>query len=155
MSDMPWNGKGVVSNSRTAKKLDALKQSYETVQATRRRDAIFDYLNQVYRAVRTLPEAKRQRLAQRLHGLERCNVRDSTCLFAVLVQLTTDADRRVRNRWIQALRKALDREEPPDGFSTAVAEAGGLNAYNQPRASDPPSNSKRKGRLIQDDDDDW
>ncbi len=109
MSDIPWKGKGFVPNSRTAKKLDGLKRIYEEVQRTRRRDAIFTYLDEVYREVRRMSGARRQKIATALHRLDQCTVREDTCLFSILVQLTTDADRRVRNKWIRALRKALKR----------------------------------------------
>ena len=156
MSGIPWKGKakGISPGSPMAKKLNDLKQTYEEVQRTRRREVIFTYLDAVYREVRTLPEAKRLKIAQYLHRLDECNVRDGTCLFSILFQLTTDAERRVRNKWIQALRKALKQGVKPDGFSKKVEDAGGLNAYNA--GATKTRDASRKRILAElDDDDEW
>jgi hypothetical protein len=156
VSGIPWRGKaqGIIPGSPPAKKLDNLKRTYEEVQRTRKREAIFTYLDAVYREVRTLPVAKRLKVARYLHHLGECNVRDDTCLFSILVQLTTDADRRVRNRWIQALRKALEQGVKPDGFSKTVDAAGGLNAYN---AGATKARASSRNRILAklDNEDDW
>src|SRR5829696_2036191 len=102
---IPWKGRSKLVPPETVLMLNSLASTYKRVRPSRTRDAIYEYLREVYGNVRDLSAGERTKMAADLRALRQSAVHSDNDLLATLIQLTSDADRRVRDRWLGALRK--------------------------------------------------
>jgi hypothetical protein len=111
--------------------LDRLHCIWDDVQASRDRNAIYEYLTAVYALVSWWAgegrEIDRSHRALRLQCLDASDREDP---FAAVIRCTADpgkADKRTRSKWSRLLRYAAERKlnsEPLDEF---VKRKGGIN----------------------------
>ena len=108
-----------------------LRNEWETLQASRDRDAIYQYLNSIFQLVSWwAKEGKAVKRAYRALHLRGYNSHREPEPFAAVILCTSDPDKvdaRTRSKWSRALRFAeanKDLDEPLPGF---VKRKGGLN----------------------------
>jgi hypothetical protein len=122
----------VYSSAALRQDLDRLRGIWDDCQASRDRNAIYQYLNAVYDLVAwwqaEVKEIDRARRALRLSRLEVSGREDP---FAAVIRCTADpakADKRTRSKWSRVMRYAAAYKldfEPLDQF---IRRKGGINA---------------------------
>lgn len=108
-----------------------LQNEWETVQASRDRDAIYQYLSAVFELVtwwdREGKAGKRANRALHLRGYS--SVREAEP-FAAVILCTADRDRvdeRTRSKWSRVLRYAAEFKEVDEPLRDFVKRKGGIN----------------------------
>jgi hypothetical protein len=108
-----------------------LQNEWETVQAIRDRDAIYQYLSAVFELVtwwdREDRAVKRANRALHLRGHQ--SVRQPEP-FAAVIFCTSDADKvddRMRSKWSRALRFAAECKSPDESLRVFIKRKGGIN----------------------------
>ena len=109
-----------------------LLNEWETVQASRDRDAIFHYLSVVFELVTVwAKEGKAVKRAYRaLHLRGRKSIRDPEP-FAAVILCTSDPDKvdaRTRSKWSRALRFAEANKHLDEPLRDFLKRKGGINA---------------------------
>ena len=108
-----------------------LQNEWETVQASRDRDAIFQYLTAVFEIVMVwAKEGKAVKRAYRaLHLRGHSSVRDPEP-FAAVILCTSDPDKvddRTRSKWSRVLRYAAEYKDLDEPLRNFIKRRGGLN----------------------------
>jgi hypothetical protein len=108
-----------------------LQNEWETVQASRDRGAIYEYLSAVFELVtwwdREGKAGKRANRALHLRGYS--SVREAEP-FAAVILCTADRDRvdeRTRSKWSRVLRYAAEFKEVDEPLRDFVKRKGGIN----------------------------
>ena len=108
-----------------------LQNEWETVQASRDRNAIYQYLAAVFEMVAWWAKegkaVKRAHRALRLRGHN--SVREPEP-FAALILCTSDPDKvdgRARSKWSRVLRFAAEYKDPNEPLGDFIKRKGGLN----------------------------
>jgi hypothetical protein len=108
-----------------------LQIEWETVQASRGRDAIYKYLSAVFETV--MSWAKEDRAVNRAHRALRLRGYNSVGRpepFAAVILCTADhdkADDRTRSKWSRALRYAAEFKDLDEPLRDFIKRRGGLN----------------------------
>jgi hypothetical protein len=109
-----------------------LENEWETVQASRDRDAIYQYLTAVFEIVMVWAKegkaVKRAYRALRLRGYS--SVREPEP-FAAVILCTSDpekADYRTRSKWSRVLRYAAEFKDLDEPLADYIKRKGGINA---------------------------
>jgi hypothetical protein len=108
-----------------------LRCEWEAVQASRDRNAIYQYLNSIFELVSWwAKEGKAVRRAHRaLHLRGHNSVREPEP-FAAVILCTSDpekADDRTRSKWSRVLRYAAEHKEVDESLCDFVKRRGGIN----------------------------
>jgi hypothetical protein len=108
-----------------------LQNEWETVQASRDRNAIYQYLSVVFETVACwAKEGKAVKRAYRaLHLRGNKSVREPEP-FAALILCTSDpnkVDDRTRSKWSRALRLAAAYKDPDEPLRDFIVRKGGIN----------------------------
>ena len=109
-----------------------LQNEWETVQTSRNRDAIFQYLTAVFETVMVwATEGKAVNRAHRaLHLRGRKSVREPEP-FAAVILCTSDHDKvdsRTRSKWSRLLRYAAEYKDLDESLRNFIKRRGGINA---------------------------
>ena len=109
-----------------------LRNEWETVQASRDRDAIYQYLTAVFELVAWwAKEGKAVKRASRaLHLRGHKSVREPEP-FAAVILCTSDPDKvdaRTRSKWSRALRYAAEYKDLDESLRDFIKRRGGINA---------------------------
>jgi hypothetical protein len=109
-----------------------LQNEWETVQASRDRDAIFHYLSVVFEVVMVWAKegAAVRRAHRALHLRGRKSVKEPEP-FAAVILCTSDPDKvddRARSKWSRALRYAAEVKDLDEPLRDFIRHTGGLNA---------------------------
>jgi hypothetical protein len=111
--------------------LRRLQNEWETVQASRDRNAIYQYLAVVFELVTAwAKEGKAVNRACRALRLRGHNSVREPDPFAALILCTSDpekADYRTRSKWSRALRYVAEYKCPDESLQGFVVRKGGLN----------------------------
>jgi hypothetical protein len=108
-----------------------LQNEWETAQASRDRNAIYQYLSSVFELVEWW--AKESKAVKRAHRALHLQGHDSIREpepFAAVVFCTSDpekADYRTRSKWSRALRYAAEFKDPDEPLGDFVKRQGGIN----------------------------
>ena len=108
-----------------------LRNEWETVQASRDRDAIYQYLNSIFELVSWwAKEGKAVKRAYRaLHLRGHKSVREPEP-FAAVILCTSDPDKvddRARSKWSRVLRYAATCKDLDEPLGDFIKRKGGLN----------------------------
>ena len=108
-----------------------LQNEWEAVQASRNRDAIYQYLAEVFETVMVwAKEGKAVARAYRaLHVRGHKSVREPEP-FAAVILCTADpekADHRTRSKWSRALRYAAEYKDLDEPLGDFIKRKGGIN----------------------------
>ncbi len=109
--------------------LDKARRAWRAYQSTRRRDAIYDYLSEVFTAVRRWKKQDlvKTKVQQALKAAgPRITVRNREP-FGVVVFCTSDADTKTRSKWSRALRFAERSIPEAEKLSKFMKRLGGVN----------------------------
>ena len=122
---LPFSTKALRAN------LLRLQNEWETVQASRDRDAIYGYLAAVFETVMVwAKEGKAVKRAHRaLHLRGYSSVREPEP-FAAMILCTADRDKvddRTRSKWSRVLRFAVKYKDPDEPLPDFVVRRGGIN----------------------------
>ena len=109
-----------------------LQNEWETVQTSRNRDAIYQYLTAVFEIVMVwATEGKAVNRAHRaLHLRGRKSVREPEP-FAAVILCTSDrekVDDRTRSKWSRVLRYAAEYKDLDEPLRNFIKRRGGINA---------------------------
>jgi hypothetical protein len=111
--------------------LQRVRNAWDDCQASRDRNAIYDYLTAVYGLVAVWTAGREVDRARRALRLQRMEVSDREDPFAAIIRCTADpakADKRTRSKWSRLMRYVAvykPQSEPLDQF---VRRKGGINA---------------------------
>ena len=111
--------------------LDRLQNEWETVQASRERNAIYQYLTAVFELVAWWAQEGRavDRAHRALHLRGYSSVRQPEP-FAAVIFCTSDpakVDDRTRSKWSRVLRYAAEFKDLAEPFGDFIKRKGGLN----------------------------
>jgi hypothetical protein len=123
-----------VSYSKQALRQDLLRvrNAWEACQASRKRDAIYTYLNAVFDLVAWW--SAENRALDRAHWalrLRRICPFDDEEPFAAVIRCTADptkVDKRTRSKWSRALRYALEYKAHSEPLDRFIKRKGGINS---------------------------
>jgi hypothetical protein len=120
------------SNEAMRQDLDRLRGIWEDCQATRDRNAIYQYLTAVYGLVAVwAAEGREIDRARRALRLGRLEVSDREDPFAAVIRCTADpakADKRTRSKWSRVMRYAAAYKPYSEPLDQLVQRKGGINA---------------------------
>jgi hypothetical protein len=113
--------------------LDRVRNAWDDCQATREdRDAIYAYLNAVYRLIAWwAAEGREVHRARRALRLQRLEVSDREDPFGAVIRCTADpakADKRTRSKWSRAMRYAAAYKADGEPLDQFIKRKGGINA---------------------------
>jgi hypothetical protein len=123
--------KSQTPKARLRRWLEKVRHSWGEFQASRRRDAVYDYLAAVFAIV---AHYRIQRRTKRLlrHAFEFANLPfdKNADPFAAVIRCTCggDVDNKTISKWARALRYPSRRKEPDMPLKKFMKEAGGINA---------------------------
>jgi hypothetical protein len=108
-----------------------LEGDWETVQASRRRDAIYGYLTAVFELVQWWEEERKAvtRAGRALHLRGYHSDREPEP-FAAIILCTAghrDADDRTRSKWSRVLRDAAEYKDLDESLRDFIQRKGGIN----------------------------
>ncbi len=109
--------------------LDKARRAWKRYQSTRRRDAIYDYLSEVFTAVRRWKrqDSVKARVHQALKAAgQRITIRTREP-FDVVVFCTSDADSKTRSKWSRALRFVEGSIAGVENLTKFMKRQGGIN----------------------------
>jgi len=111
--------------------LDRLQNEWETVQASRDRDAIYQYLTAVFELVSWWAQegraVDRARRALHLRGYSSVSQPEA---FATIIRCTSDpakVDDRTRSKWSRVLRYAAQFKDLAEPLGDFIKRKGGIN----------------------------
>jgi len=109
--------------------LDKARRTWEESQSTRRRDAIYDYLSEVFRTVRRWKEGNcvQSRVHQALKAAGRRIPIQTREPFGVVLICTSNVDTKTRSKWSRALRFAERALPDAENLSKFMKRLGGIN----------------------------
>jgi hypothetical protein len=110
--------------------LDRVRNAWREYQSTRRRDAIYDYLSEVFTTVRRWKEQDRTdtKVDQALKATGyTIRIRNSEP-FGMVLFCTSDADTKTRSKWSRALRFAERSMTDTKNLARFMQRVGGINA---------------------------
>ncbi len=109
-----------------------LQNEWETVQASRDRNAIYQYLAAVFEIVMVwAKEGKAVKRAHRALHLRGCSSVGEPEPFASIIRCTSDpekADHRTRSKWSRVLRFAAEFKDLDEPLRDFIKRRGGINA---------------------------
>jgi hypothetical protein len=109
-----------------------LKNEWEAVQASRNRDAIYQYLSAVFETVAWwAKEGKAVKRAHRALHLRGCKSLREPEPFAAVILCTSDpnkVDDRTRSKWSRVLRYAAEFKDLDEPLPDFIKRRGGINA---------------------------
>jgi hypothetical protein len=112
--------------------LERLRGIWDDAQASRARNAIYEYLSAVYGLVAWwAAEGREVDRARRALRLQRLKVSDREDPFAAVIRCTADpakADKRTRSKWSRALRYAAAYKPDSEPLDQFIRRKGGINA---------------------------
>jgi hypothetical protein len=112
--------------------LDRLRDIWADCQATRDRNAIYEYLSAVYGLVAWWSaEGREVDRARRALCLRRLKVSDREDPFAAVIRCTADpakADKRTRSKWSRVMRYAAVYKDDSEPLGQFIRRKGGINA---------------------------
>jgi len=109
--------------------LDKARRAWQQYQSTRRRDAIYDYLSEVFTTVRLWKQ--QDNVETKVHqalkaARHRITIRNREP-FGVVVFCTSDADTKTRSKWSRALRYAEQFKPEAESLAKFIKRMGGIN----------------------------
>src|SRR3984893_14776060 len=108
-----------------------VRNAWEECQASRDRDAIYDYLTAVFDLVAWwMVENRALERAHKALRLSHINPFENEEPFAVVIRCTADrekVDKRTRFKWSRALRYALVQKTPSESLVQFIKRKGGIN----------------------------
>jgi hypothetical protein len=109
--------------------LDKARKAFQESQSTRRRDAIYGYLSEVFRTVRRWKEGNcvQSRVHQALKAAGRRIPIQTREPFGVILICTSDVDTKTRSKWSRALRFAERALPDAENLSKFMKRLGGIN----------------------------
>jgi hypothetical protein len=119
--------------------LEKARRAWKEYQSTRRRDAIYDYLSEVFTTVRRWKEQDKvkTKVQQALKATERCTAIRNGEPFGEVIFCTSNADTKTRSKWSRALRYAEQFKPEAESLAKCIKRFGGVNALiesqNHPR----------------------
>jgi hypothetical protein len=120
------------SNEAMRQDLDRLRDTWEDVQSSRDRKAIYGYLTAVYDLLAWwTAEGQEIDRARRALRLQRLDVSEREDAFAAVIRCTADpakADKRTRSKWRRVMRYAAVYKPDSEPFDRFVRRKGGINA---------------------------
>jgi hypothetical protein len=133
-----------------------LQNEWEIVQASRRRDAIFQYLTAVFEIVTVWAKegkaVKRAHRALRLRGHK--TVREPEP-FAAIILCTSDpgkADYRTRSKWSRVLRYVAEYKDLDEPLRDFIKRRGGINRcaerYARGLGQDVPTAREKPWKFV-------
>jgi hypothetical protein len=123
--------KSQTPKARLRRWLEKVRRACERSQSSRKRDAVYGYLEPVFAIVEHF---KVRRRATRLlrHAFEFADLPydKNADPFSAIIRSTNegDVDNKTISKWSRALRYASRRKEPDMRLKTFMKEAGGVNA---------------------------
>jgi hypothetical protein len=109
--------------------LDKAKAAFNEYRSTRRRDAIYDYLSEVFTTVRRWKQQDnvKTKVHQALKATgHRTTIRNREP-FSVIVFCTSNADIKTRSKWARALRFAERSMLDAENLCKFIKRLGGIN----------------------------
>jgi hypothetical protein len=111
--------------------LERVRDVWDDCQATRDRNAIYEYLNAVYGlAAWWAAEGREVDGARRALRLQRLEVSGREDPFAAVVRCTADpakADKRTRSKWSRVMRYAAVYKSDSERLGQFIRQKGGIN----------------------------
>jgi hypothetical protein len=108
-----------------------VRTAWEDCQASRKRDAIYDYLTAVFNLVAWWAAENRAfERARKALRLQRICPFDGEDPFAAVIRCTADpakVDKRTRSKWSRLLRYVLAYKSPPEPLDQFIKRKGGIN----------------------------
>jgi hypothetical protein len=112
--------------------LDRVRYAWEQAQASRDRNAIYEFLSAVYGLVAWwTAEGREIERVRRALSLRRLNVSDREDPFAAIIRCTPDpakADKRTRSKWSRLMRYAPAYKSDSEALYQFIRRKGGINA---------------------------
>jgi hypothetical protein len=112
--------------------LERLRGAWEDCQASRDRNAIYEYLTAAYDLVAWwAAEGREIDRARRALRLQRLEVSDREDPFAAIIRCTADAakaDKRTRSKWSRVMRYAAAQKPVSEALGQFIKRKGGINA---------------------------
>jgi hypothetical protein len=111
--------------------LEKVHRAYEHFQSSRKRDAIYGYLEAVFAIVKHYSVRRRtNHLLQHAFGFADLEFDKNPDPFSVVIRCTSgsDVDNKTISKWSRALRHVARSKEPDIGVRTFMKEVGGINA---------------------------
>jgi hypothetical protein len=109
-----------------------MRNAWEECQASRKRDAIYTYLNAVFDLVAWwTAEGRALERACKALRLQRMCPFDDEEPFAAIIRCTADpakVDKRTRSKWSRMLRYALAYKSPSEPLEQFIKRKGGINS---------------------------
>jgi hypothetical protein len=133
-----------------------LQNEWQTVQTSRNRDAIYQYLAAVFEMVAwwNLEDKAVKRAYRALHLRGHKSVREPEP-FAAVILCTSDpdkADGRMRSKWSRALRYAAQFKDLDEPLRVFIKRRGGLNAcagrYARRLGHDVPTAREKPWKFV-------
>jgi hypothetical protein len=116
-------------NSVAQDELDKARRAWKEYQSTRRRDAIYDYLSEVFTTVRRWKQQDnvKTKVHQALKAARhRITIRNREP-FGVVVFCTSDADTKTRSKWSRTLRFAERSIPDAENLAKFIKRLRGIN----------------------------
>jgi hypothetical protein len=112
--------------------LDNARRAWKEYQSTRRRDAIYDYLSEVFTTVRRWKEQDRvkTKVHQLLRAMGNCAGIRNQDPYAVVILSSSDprtVDTKTRSKWVRALRYAEQFKPETESLGNFIKKRGGIN----------------------------
>jgi hypothetical protein len=111
--------------------LEKVRRAWDDFQASRTRDAVYDYLKAVFATVMHYKARRRtKRLLRHAFGFAKLPFDKNADPFTAVIRCTcgNTVDSKMISKWARALRYVARSKEPDIGLQTFMKEAGGVNA---------------------------
>ncbi len=112
-------------------RLDGLRDAWADFQRNRRRDAIYPFLDRVYRLVARYERRGRlKRLFRQVQKLTGIKADADTNIYSILIRSAAgpdDIDPKASSRWARALRYVAHFKKPRAGLRPFIKNRGGIN----------------------------
>jgi hypothetical protein len=119
------------SKARLRRWLEKIRSAWDDFQASRRRDAVYGFLQEIFTVVEHYRVRRRTKRLRR-YAFEFANLPfdQNADPFGVVIRCTSDdnLDSKTISKWARALRYAARSKEPDMQLKTFMKEAGGVNA---------------------------
>jgi len=123
--------KGTTSKARLRRWLEKVRVAWDDFQASRARDAVYDYLEAVFAVVMHYKVRRRtNRLLRHAFAFADLPFDKKADPFTAVIRCTCDdiVDNKTISKWARALRYASRRKKPEMRLKTFMKDAGGVNA---------------------------
>jgi hypothetical protein len=109
--------------------LDRVRKAWKEYQSTRRRNAIYDYLSEVFTTVRRWKkqDSINTKVDQALKAAGHRNTFRHREPFAAVLFCTSEADTKTRSKWSRALRFAERSMSDAEALANFMQRLGGIN----------------------------